>query len=745
MKKGLLLILTLALFVSVIFAQDYMLPGHQDQSINNNIPEKFKVVQPTRPDTCVYNFSVDPITLVMSYYDYMIGGYNDIPLCVQPDPAYGGYFMTFHGQRTAAGQRRAFYSYIDDNGVVQNMNEITNVQNWEGYPSISVDPVSGKPIYAWHVNADADVEYEVQYAYDAFLSGAAGLISDPVVIVDNPTTMPAPYNTTDNEFIWPTVQIGPSPNAGMRRVYIVSRNAQGHVGTTTNASENVWINYADFNGDMLEMGTPLTWSHTTIPTLDAWNHAFEEGTSTPTDVAHRPNCAFVVGNDGRIYYTGYHFAYLISNSSDVIESDLDTFVCDNYGEGTWTRVQGSSEYSSWNPQQNFGTGAGYFTGSDNTTPVPSADLFWGLSNSAHINAVMDDSGKIHMLGIWAQQFTEDAAGVLSTYFHGTLQNVKELIYDTNSQLFSFREVYPMAGTPTDNLLYLPWDTNADGFVDEFDSLATSSYYGDPMMESNYPFPYWDDTVHTNAMMFHYSNTKISEPNEQGMMVAVWEDSNRARLYNMYATDYPELAPFTDTPEIMISASPDNGFTWSEPFSLNKVETPELAGMRPMWTYPADHVKYVTTNPDGRKVGKLGMLFYDDFSWGAYVVAGPVGQNTGGNVKFAELEITFPLSTSIDNPVATPVVSMLKQNYPNPFNPETTIKFDLPKSGAANLSIYNTKGQLVKTLVSGVVSKGEQKFSWKGTDNFGNVVASGLYFYKLNANGKTETRKMMLMK
>jgi hypothetical protein len=108
MKKGLLLILTLALFVGVIFAQDYMLPGHQNQSVNKNIPEKFRTVQPTRPDTCIYNFSVAPITLLMSYYDYMIGGYNDLPINVQPDPLYGGYFMTFHGQRTASGQRRVF-------------------------------------------------------------------------------------------------------------------------------------------------------------------------------------------------------------------------------------------------------------------------------------------------------------------------------------------------------------------------------------------------------------------------------------------------------------------------------------------------------------------------------------------------------------------------------------------------------------------------------------------------------------
>jgi len=737
MKKGILMILMLVIITGIIFADDYMQPGKLQKTAD--VRDLKKVIQPTRPDTCIVSFSVNPINLLLSYYDYMIGSYNDLPLCVQPDPTYGGYFLTFHGKRTASGQRRVFYSYINDNGVIENMNEITNVQNWEGYPGIAVDPVSGKPLYAWHVNADADAEYEVQFAYDAFLFGAAGLISDPVVVVENPYTMPAPYNTTNNEFIWPTVQIGPSPTAGMRRVYVLARNAVSHAG---NPSENVYIAYADFDADMLEMGATLSWSHTSIPTLDAWNH--------DTVLFRRPQMALSVGNDGKIYYTGYHIGSIQSNSSDLIEPDLDVFACDNYGQGTWSRVTASSRYGSWNPLMNYGNGPDVYFTDNSDLPIPSDSLWWGISSASHLNAVVDDTnGKIHMAAQWAQQFTENDGGVLTTYYHPTLQTVKNLVYDINSQTFAIREIYPVTGNSVDNLMWLPWDEDADGLVDEYFTNPDDPNdidNGTPLLVSTWPFPYWDNTAHAGAMQFHLNNTKITPPNAEGMMVALWQESNRARLYNSYPTDYPELAAFADTPEIWISCSPDYGITWSEPFSLNKVETPQLAGMKPMYVYPADQVKYVGVDANGKKIGKLGVMFYDDITWGSFVIEGPIGQNDGGYVRFMELNITFPHPITANNdPIVTPAITMLKQNYPNPFNPETSIGFNLPKGGFATLSVYNTKGQLVKTLVNGMTPAGDHRVVWNGKDINGSAVASGLYFYKLNANGKTETRKMMLMK
>ena len=74
-----------------------------------------------------------------------------------------------------------------------------------------------------------------------------------------------------------------------------------------------------------------------------------------------------------------------------------------------------------------------------------------------------------------------------------------------------------------------------------------------------------------------------------------------------------------------------------------------------------------------------------------------------------------------------------------------ISFDLPKAGAAKVEIYNVKGQLVRTLFDDVAPFGRTSLVWNGQDNNGSTVGSGVYFYRLNANGHSESRKMMLLK
>jgi predicted outer membrane repeat protein len=94
-------------------------------------------------------------------------------------------------------------------------------------------------------------------------------------------------------------------------------------------------------------------------------------------------------------------------------------------------------------------------------------------------------------------------------------------------------------------------------------------------------------------------------------------------------------------------------------------------------------------------------------------------------------------------VQTPEI-LLHQNFPNPFNPETTIKFNLIESGDVKLKIYNIKGQKVKTLFHEVLAAGQHSVAWNGKDDSGKPVSSGIYFYKLNVNGKTEALKKCLL-
>ena len=92
-----------------------------------------------------------------------------------------------------------------------------------------------------------------------------------------------------------------------------------------------------------------------------------------------------------------------------------------------------------------------------------------------------------------------------------------------------------------------------------------------------------------------------------------------------------------------------------------------------------------------------------------------------------------------------MVDALYPNYPNPFNPKTTIAFSLAKSAKVSVSIYNTKGQLVKTLVSGGKAAGLYKVEWDGKNNAGNKVSSGIYFTRIDTPTFTSTRKIMMLK
>ncbi len=86
------------------------------------------------------------------------------------------------------------------------------------------------------------------------------------------------------------------------------------------------------------------------------------------------------------------------------------------------------------------------------------------------------------------------------------------------------------------------------------------------------------------------------------------------------------------------------------------------------------------------------------------------------------------------------VTILHQNDPNPFNPKTVIRFELPKSGAVDLSVYDVRGKLVQNLVRGDLGAGAHEANFQPEN-----VASGLYYYVLNTEGEKQVGKMTLLK
>ena len=167
-----------------------------------------------------------------------------------------------------------------------------------------------------------------------------------------------------------------------------------------------------------------------------------------------------------------------------------------------------------------------------------------------------------------------------------------------------------------------------------------------------------------------------------------------------------------------------------------------------------------TNPVAKEVGLRGRTFVGSTAFWNVAGVGDVNGNgvndfgatvpsdysgspdgyfviLSGNSTFTEVE---------EKGTNTPKDFTLSQNYPNPFNPQTTIEFTLAKREHVLLIVYDSLGKEIKTLLNAQRLAGTHKVIWDGTNNEGNKVASGSYYYRIIRDGSTpETKQLIFLK
>jgi len=116
--------------------------------------------------------------------------------------------------------------------------------------------------------------------------------------------------------------------------------------------------------------------------------------------------------------------------------------------------------------------------------------------------------------------------------------------------------------------------------------------------------------------------------------------------------------------------------------------------------------------------------------------------TARNGANEELEFVMEEATEIED---IPTRYTVSDNYPNPFNPSTKIDFSLPEPQTVKLMVYAVDGRLVATLVNESLPAGRHTVTWLGRNDQGELVASGIYFYRIQAGDFNRTRKMTLLK
>jgi hypothetical protein len=146
-------------------------------------------------------------------------------------------------------------------------------------------------------------------------------------------------------------------------------------------------------------------------------------------------------------------------------------------------------------------------------------------------------------------------------------------------------------------------------------------------------------------------------------------------------------------------------------------------------------------------GKTVILTTGVQASGNYLVTVSGVRDVSGNEIAPNTALAYRMETTgVESEFSGPTEFSLGQNYPNPFNPSTTIEYSVKESGHVRLAIFNLRGEVVRVLVDQEVSAGQQvPVYWDGRNVYGQQVASGMYFYRLESSGDIQTRRMQLVR
>lgn len=289
----------------------------------------------------------------------------------------------------------------------------------------------------------------------------------------------------------------------------------------------------------------------------------------------------------------------------------------------------------------------------------------------------------------------------------------------------------------------PWADAVVSFTPGTGAGFGANYYPENILGAPDPDPNLSETNasakpqellslgHGGEIVLQFTDNKIV--NGDGIDFTVFEN---AFLSFFDGSVYIEAA--------IISVSQD-GDTWYQ-FPYDTTDMSGLAGVTPM----ADN-----QHPTDPEVSGGDQFDLEDLglAWASYVKItdlGDIYQEGLWNGDFdldAVIAVNSEVTTSVDPQYASVRTQnfQLSQNYPNPFNPETMIRYTLENQQPVKLTVFNSRGQVVKTLVNSVQQQGEYSTTWNGTDEYNRSVANGVYFYQLQCGEQNLVRKMTLLK
>jgi hypothetical protein len=217
----------------------------------------------------------------------------------------------------------------------------------------------------------------------------------------------------------------------------------------------------------------------------------------------------------------------------------------------------------------------------------------------------------------------------------------------------------------------------------------------------------------------------TDVNADGLALSVADLVYLIRVVIGDANPFPKTTPV---------ASVDVNYTLDQSGSLTVLDGAQIGALYAV----VDGVANPTLNAEGMEL----RYNYDGTQTRVLVYSLAGNSFTGSALNLDGKLVSLEMATADGAPVNAanlPTNFALSQNYPNPFNPSTVISFSLPTRSEYSLSVYNVTGQVVATF-AGVEEAGTVELVWDAGQ-----LASGVYFYRLQAGNFTDTKKMVLLK
>lgn len=239
--------------------------------------------------------------------------------------------------------------------------------------------------------------------------------------------------------------------------------------------------------------------------------------------------------------------------------------------------------------------------------------------------------------------------------------------------------------------------------------------GDHIFYKTYDGVSWSDSVQIDASD---DTTVVQRPNisvdpNHGVYITWMQATEQIAGVNLYNVFY--------------ATSPDGGVTWNTAQQLSNTTFINSSG-------------YSIKNPTIGKIVRPAITGV--FEGGAEVVwteANP-SSSLGYYIMYARIPYVGTIIGVEDDEVTQPFSFSIEQNYPNPFNPATTIEFTVDKESHVSLDVFNVVGQKVDQIVSDKLTAGSYKYTWDAAG-----LPSGVYFAKLQSDGRQLTKKLTLLK